>query len=75
MDVKNRRKAEISNKADRVTEFRRVKACPFCGGGVATHVSSRGQRYFDCTLCGAAVTFSGADSDQSFELWEKRNEG
>lgn len=72
MDVKSRREAERRNKADRVAEFRRVSACPFCGGAAATHVTRGGQRYFDCTFCGAAVTFTGADSEKSIELWETR---
>ena len=72
MDVKSRRNAERKNKMDRTSDFTRVSNCPFCGEGVTTHVAQSGTRFFDCTMCGASVTFRGCDQERAIDRWEDR---
>ena len=73
MDVKQRSKAERMHRHySNLKKDKKVKECPFCGYLVLTRVSGKGKRFFDCPQCGATITFTNADAEESLELWESR---
>lgn len=53
-----------------------LKPCPFCGSKVREYVGFRGLRFFNCTECGAMISFDNdfcnKNPKSTYDYWNRR---